>query len=264
MSRCFVYSLIWPFEHLRMWLNNNTVFRQRLHREENEIGAEFFPRFSQYDRRSVCVCVLRVFMGKHSFRIKMSPAQLGWTPLEVQEKLFFSFLSFFFKQKKKKNISLFLIFFLNFFFGVVLEKMDSEVFTPQLEQFLLTPLVAWVRWSIFPPYSYTSNMHVYVWCFPMNVYLRCVVGENSGPAKPKRPKQSFSVHGVSGWFLPQRGHVEDVSLSMLFYLLIYPPFHLVLLGTACQPRVRGCSRPFVTLMVLRPCLNKNPLPLRGD
>lgn len=26
-----------------------------------------------------------------------------------------------------------------------MEKMDSEVFTPQLEQFLLTPLVAWVR-----------------------------------------------------------------------------------------------------------------------
>lgn len=111
MSRCFVYSLIWPFEHLRMWLNNNTVFRQRLHREENEIGAEFFPRFSQYDRRSVCVCVLRVFMGKHSFRIKMSPVQLGWTPLEVQETLFFlSFLSFFFK-KKQKHISLFFNFF---------------------------------------------------------------------------------------------------------------------------------------------------------
>lgn len=51
-----------------------------------------------------------------------------------------------------------------------------------------------------------------------------VLGENRGPAQPERPKQSFSVHGVSGWLVPQRGHAEDVSHSVLFYLILYHLF----------------------------------------
>ncbi|XP_060773132.1 LOW QUALITY PROTEIN: girdin-like [Neoarius graeffei] len=40
--------------------------------------------------------------------------------------------------------------------------MDSEVFTPQLEQFLLTPLVAWVKTVVQPSPSDQSNLSLYM------------------------------------------------------------------------------------------------------
>ncbi|XP_034157025.2 girdin isoform X4 [Pangasianodon hypophthalmus] len=43
-----------------------------------------------------------------------------------------------------------------------MEKMESEVFTPQLEQFLLTPLVAWVKTVVQPKPSDHSSLSLYM------------------------------------------------------------------------------------------------------
>ncbi|XP_046698716.1 girdin-like isoform X3 [Silurus meridionalis] len=43
-----------------------------------------------------------------------------------------------------------------------MEIMDSEVFTPQLEQFLLTPLVAWVQTVLQPSPSDRSSLSLYM------------------------------------------------------------------------------------------------------
>lgn len=123
---------------------------------------------------------------------------------------------------------------LNLTAPVVLEKekkrnMESEVFTPLLEQFMLTPLVCWV--SSPPSLINSSNVSLrslikhspplplhcesfQVFIDYLNTYLalsHLFSGEDSRAADSDRWHHIIGIYWISGWDLPEWDHAWDVS-----------------------------------------------------
>lgn len=119
--------------------------------------------------------------------------------------------------------------------------------------------------------QFHARIHVILIKMLILILYIYILGENGGPAEPKRPKQSFPVHGVSGRFLPQRGHAEDVSVSVLFisyYIVILVVIVIIVKPFSALGNISNVSDDMHSFqkrcLVLKPCLNRNLRQLRAD
>lgn len=90
------------------------------------------------------------------------------------------------------------------------ENMENEVFTPLLEQFMLTPLVCWVSSLI----SYSDVLSSPINHPMLFFYWLSIVpfsGEDGRTLDGDRWHQIIGIYWISGWDLPEWDNAWDVS-----------------------------------------------------
>ncbi|XP_047672031.1 girdin isoform X2 [Tachysurus fulvidraco] len=112
-----------------------------------------------------------------------------------------------------------------------MEKMDSEVFTPQLEQFLLTPLVAWVKTVVRPSQSDQSSLSLYMelvdGCYLNEVMLR--INPKASSQRVNTKVNNDAVLRVQNLSILIR-HIKTYYQETLQQLVMMPLPNVLVLG----------------------------------
>ncbi|KAK3507599.1 hypothetical protein QTP70_029669 [Hemibagrus guttatus] len=112
-----------------------------------------------------------------------------------------------------------------------MEKMDSEVFTPQLEQFLLTPLVAWVKTVVQPSPGDHSSLSLYMelvdGCYLNEVMLR--INPKASSQRVNKKVNNDAVLRVQNLSILIR-HIKTYYQETLQQLVMMPLPNVLVLG----------------------------------